>query len=227
MAVTAAPVELERPRRETAERPTTGGGGFRPRPPKGFGGGGDGSSGDGFQSGDRLRLAVWIGIAGIVMFFAAISSAMVVRRISDDWRTLPMPPAIWVSTTLLLLSSGSFEVGRRQLKRGTLRGLRWAVAATVALGLGFLGAQLVGWSQLAERGVFLASNPSASFFYLLTGAHALHVAGGLAALGVLAVRVLRPDSGAPRTSMFAAAALYWHFMDLLWLYLLALLVMWG
>jgi len=226
MAASAPPVELERPRRE-GPRPGSGGGGFRPRPPLGYGGDDGGSDGDGFRSGSRLKLGVWLGIAGIVMFFAAISSAMVVRRVGDDWRVIEAPEALWVSTTLLLLSSLTFEAARRQLKRGTLRGLRVAMAATVLLGIGFLAGQLVGWSQLAERGIFLSTNPSSSFFYLLTAAHGVHVLGGLAALGFVAVKTLTEQPGRDRLPLIEAAALYWHFMDILWLYLLFLLVVWG
>lgn len=227
MAASAPPIEIKRPRRDLSD-PSSGGGGFRPRPPFGLGGGGNGEgSGDGFRSGQRLKLGVWIGIAGIVMFFAAISSAMVVRRVGDDWRVLDMPEALWVSTTLLILSSLSFEAARRQLKTGTLGGLRVTLAATVLLGLGFLGGQLVGWAQLADQGIFLSTNPSSSFFYLLTAAHGLHVLGGLAALGYVATRVLTARPRGDRLALMDASALYWHFMDVLWLYLLFLLLYWG
>lgn len=227
MAASAPSVELDRPRRPEP-RTGSGGGGFRPRPPLGYGGGDDGGAdGDGFRSGSRLKLGVWIGIAGIVMFFAAISSAMVVRRVGDDWRVLEAPDALWVSTTLLVLSSLAFEAARRQLKRGTLSGFRAAMAATVLLGIGFLAGQLVGWSQLAERGIFLATNPSSSFFYLLTAAHGAHVLGGLGALGFVAAKTLTEEPARDRLPLVEAAALYWHFMDVLWLYLLFLLVYWG
>ncbi len=227
MSASAPPVEIER-RRPAGERTAGGGGGFRPRPPRRFGGGGDDGSGgeDRFRSGERLRLGVWIGIAGIVMFFAAISSAMVVRRVGDDWRVLEAPSALWVSTALLVLSSFTFEAARWQLKRGTLAGLRGWMAATMVLGLGFLTAQLVGWAQLAGGGIFLATNPSSSFFYLLTAAHGAHVAGGLAALGFVAWRTLQEQPRGDRVALIDAAALYWHFMDILWLYLLVLLVFW-
>lgn len=227
MAASAPPVDARRPRPE-GERSSTGGGGFRPRPPLGYGGGGgNGRPDDGFRSSQRLKLAVWIGIAGIVMFFAALSSAMVVRRVGDDWRVLEAPDAMWISTALLVLSSFTFEAARWQLKRGTLGGLRIWMAATVVLGLGFLGGQLVGWSQLADRGIFMSTNPSSSFFYLLTAAHGAHVAGGLAALGYVAFRTLSSAPKGHRVALIDAAALYWHFMDLLWLYLLFLLVFWS
>ena len=227
MSATAPPVDVRRPVHE-GERTAGGGGGFRPRPPLGYGGGGEGGGGsDGFRSGQRLKLGVWIGIGGIVMFFAAISSALVVRRVGDDWRTLEAPEAMWVSTALLILSSFTFEAARFQLKRGTIGGLRFWMAATVLLGCGFLGGQLVGWSQLAERGIFLSTNPSSSFFYLLTAAHGLHVLGGLAALALVAKRTLTETPRADRFALFDAAALYWHFMDFLWLYLLLLLVYWS
>lgn len=212
---------------EKVQRPATGGGGHPPPPirTRGYGGGGD--SGDGFSSGERLKLAVWIGIAAILMFFAAISSAMIVRRVGADWRTIELPDALWVSTALLLASSATFEVAKRQLRRGTLAKLRRWITATAALGLGFLLAQLTGWMQLLDRGVAPEGNPSGSFFYLLTGAHGAHVLGGLCALTYVAWRVWKSDNWSARGSVVEASALYWHFMDALWLCLLALLLVWA
>jgi cytochrome c oxidase subunit III len=225
----AVPVELERiGGRESRPDPRRGGGGGRPPAGRGWGGGGDESPlDDGYRTAERLRLAVWIGIAGIVMFFAAISSALVVRRAGEDWRTLDLPGVLFLSTALLVASSGAFEAARRQLRGGTLERLRGWIAATVALGLGFLVAQWLGWSELAAQGVGMASNPSGSFFFLLTIAHALHVAGGLAALGYVAARVWSDRPWPHRLAVVDAAAVYWHFMDVLWIYLFILLAVWG
>ncbi len=209
---------------DVLERPSSGGGGGRPPAVRRPGwGGGDGGGEGGYRSGERIRLAVWVGIAGIVMFFAAISSAMVVRRIGDDWRSLELPAALLLSTALLLAASGAFELARRQLRHGTLGRLRFWTLATLALGLGFLVAQLAGWRDLLAQGVSMQSSASGSFFYILTVAHALHVLGGIGALIYVAARLQTARPWPNRKPAFDATAIYWHFLGALWVYLYILL----
>ncbi|HEY7683711.1 MAG TPA: cytochrome c oxidase subunit 3 [Gemmatimonadales bacterium] len=182
------------------------------------------------------RTGVWIGIATITMSFAAYTSALVVRQgASPDWQHFRMPPILYVNTLLLLLSSGTLELGRarvrwswvEQLVEGRSvagpRGISW-LYATLALGLLFVAGQFVAWHDLAGQGLYLATNPSSAFFYIFTVLHALHLLGGIVALGYVIHRV-RPLAGGPPDGPLGAAALYWHFMDVLWLYLLLVLVL--
>jgi cytochrome c oxidase subunit 3 len=173
-------------------------------------------------------LGVWIGIGGIVMMFAAFTSAMVVRSgLSDDWRSLDLPRLLWLSTAVLLTSSFSIEKARRAMWRDHTTELQRWMAITAGLGVLFLTSQLIAWQQLATRGVFVATNPSSSFFYVLTAAHGVHLLGGLLTLGYVTLRVWRPSSYWPtRAAAVEAASLYWHFMDGLWVYLLVLLMVW-
>jgi cytochrome c oxidase subunit 3 len=209
--------------RDVVERPSVGGGGARPPAERARGWGGDESGGDAYRAGERLRLAVWVGIAGIVMFFAAISSAMVVRRVGDDWRALDVPNVFYLSTALLLVSSVAFEVARLQLRSGTLDKLRSWTLATLLLGLGFLVAQVLGWRGLLAQGISMSNSASGSFFYLLTVAHALHVVGGIGALAYVAARTRMAQPWPNRLPAIDAAAIYWHFLGVLWLYLFILL----
>ena len=209
--------------RDVLERPSVGGGAGRPPSPTARGWGGGDGGGDGYRSGERLRLAVWVGIAGIVMFFAAISSAMVVRRIGDDWRGLDLPEILYLSTALLLVSSVALEIARRQLRTGTLERLQLWTFATLLLGLGFLVAQSLGWRDLLGQGISMQNSASGSFFYLLTVAHALHVVGGVAALFYVAARTRMARPWATRLAAVDATAIYWHFMGVLWVYLFILL----
>ncbi len=208
-------------------RPGIGGGGFKPPPTRTKGWGGGGRGGDGFGAEQRYKLAVWIAMGGIVMFFAAIVSAMIVRRAGEDWRSLDLPQALWFSTAALLLSSLTFEFARRQLRRGAPGALRAWTTATAALGLAFLAAQYAGWLDLLQQGIAVSGRISGSFFYLLTAAHGAHVAGGLIVLGYITVRVWRAAHWPTRKPAIEAAALYWHFMDVLWLAILTLLVFLG
>jgi cytochrome c oxidase subunit 3 len=158
---------------------------------------------------DTYRLGMLFALAGIAMLFISLTSAYVVRQgLGTDWQRLRMPELLWVNTAVLLASSVTLEIARGNLSR------RWLVL-TLALGCVFLGGQLAAWRQLAAEGFFLGTNPHSSFFYTLTGLHGLHVAGGLVALGWAALRM--------RRRWVEVTALYWHFMDGLWLYLLVLL----
>lgn len=169
---------------------------------------------------------IWVGLAAITMSFAALTSAMVVRQGSNDWRHLTLPWVLYFNTALLLASSVTLEISRRKVA-GFMGGLRidlgvpsrW-LYATLGLGLLFVVGQYAAWRQLRAQGLYLATNPSSSFFYVFTAAHALHVLGGLAGL-IYVIRRLR--TSALRRSTLDAASRYWHFMDVLWVYLLILL----
>jgi cytochrome c oxidase subunit III len=148
---------------------------------------------------------------------------------AGDWVPLLMPRVLLLSTALILISSITMEISRRNLKASSFSGYgRWLLI-TMVLGLAFLASQLVAWKQLARQGVYLASNPHSSFFYLLTAAHAFHLAGGLLALIFLWVRsrfTTEVKVTARRQSAADAVTIYWHFMDALWIYLFLLLFLW-
>lgn len=161
---------------------------------------------------------VWIGIATISMSFAAFTSALIVRQSSAaDWQHFPLPPLLYLNTLVLLLSSVTLEVSRRRHSVAALN-------ATIVLGLLFVVGQVLAWRQLAAQNLFLSTGPRSAFFYVFTALHALHVLGGLVALLYVERRLARA-SLAPTT--FTAAAVYWHFMAVLWLSLLTLLTIRG
>ena len=190
----------------------------------GFGGGDSGAYGWEVPS-RAYRTGLWMGLAAIVMLFAAFTSALVVRKgMSTDWVSTTFPPAIYLNTFILLFSSLTLEFSRRSLTAGLERSfVRW-LYVTVILGAAFLAGQLLVWRQLATRGVYLATNPSSSFFYLLTAAHGVHLLGGIVALFYLVCRA-RSIAAAPRRPVSVdLTAIYWHFMDGLWVYILFLLM---
>jgi cytochrome c oxidase subunit III len=170
---------------------------------------------------------IWVVLFAITMSFAAFTSALVVRNgASLDWRHFTLPSILYFNTVLLLASSVTLEVSRRRvavfmggLKTQGESPARW-LYVTLLLGLFFLAGQYVAWLQLTAQGVFLATNPSSSFFYVLTAAHALHVLGGLGGI-ILVIRKL--SKSVLRRNTLDATARYWHFMDALWVYLLLLL----
>jgi len=190
-------------------------------------GGGDGEPDSGGWAGSVrvYRTGMWMALAAIVMLFAAFTSALVVRKgLSNDWVATALPRVLWLNTAVLIASSVTFEFSRRSLAAGasfSVSGFSRWLYVTLALGLAFIAGQLIAWRELASRGVYLATNPSSSFFYLLTGAHGLHLLGGIVALFYVALRA-RQLAPAKRV-VVEATAVYWHFMDALWIYIVLLL----
>jgi cytochrome c oxidase subunit 3 len=167
-------------------------------------------------------------LAASTMLFAAFTSAMVVRRgLSDDWASMAKPPILLLNTAILLASSVALYLARRALKsRDRTKFNLWWTAATI-LGFLFLGGQVLAWSQLNAAGVFISSNPSSSFFYVLTVAHAIHLLGGVTALFYVDVQALRLRLGPAKRTIIDVSAIFWHFLDGLWLYLMVLFYVWG
>ena len=209
------------------EKPVPAGPGGTPPSGGGFSGGeGGGGNGSGGRDEAALRVAryktgTWFGLGGVVMVFAGFVSAYVVRRglSTGDWRPIQLPGVLGFTTAVLLLSSLTLERARRSQNGGSLTWLR----ITSLLGVVFLAGQYAAWRQLAAAGVYLASNPASSFFYVLTGAHGLHLLGGVLALFYVTARAPNP-AWVGREAATQSLALYWHFMDGLWVFLFFLLV---
>jgi len=202
-------------------------GGDQPPGGGGFGGGNNGPGGRGVS-----RRASFTGLmvllAAVLMFFAALTSAFVVRRgLSNDWVSTQLPSVIWFSTAVLLASSVVLELARRALKAGQRENFHRLWIAGSVLGSLFLIGQYMAWVQLKAQGIYLATNPSSSFFYVLTAAHAVHLIGGVLALLYVTVQALRLRLGPGKRTAIDVCAMYWHFLDGLWIYLLVLFLVWG
>ena len=166
---------------------------------------------------------VSVTLAAILMFFMALASSYIVRKgTGTDWQPIDMPPILWVNTAVLVASSITVEVARRKLALGSVGEFRNWWAITTALGTLFLGGQMVAWRELADQGLFLATNPSSSFFYLLTASHGAHLLIGLVALLYVTLRAGQ-STWRRRTIAAEGVAVYWHFLDGLWVFLLLLL----
>jgi cytochrome c oxidase subunit 3 len=171
--------------------------------------------------------AIWVVLFAITMMFAAFSSALFVRKgSSQDWRSFTLPSILYVNTLVLLASSVTLEVSRRRVaafmggRRSQVESpARW-LYITFFLSVLFVAGQYVAWLRLRSQGLYLASNPSSSFFYVLTATHALHVLGGLTGMAYVLRKL---HNSVLKRSTLDATARYWHFMGGLWLYLLLLL----
>jgi cytochrome c oxidase subunit III len=135
-----------------------------------------------------------------------------------------IPALLWLNTVVLLASSGTLELARKRLAQSDVRSFRRLWLVTTVLGVIFLVGQVVAWRILVTQGIYLASNPASSFFYIFTGAHGLHLLGGVAAL-IYVARRNYDTAKITRTVAAEVTSYYWHFMDALWLFLLALMYM--
>lgn len=195
-----------------------------------FGGGREGGAGA-WQRPRRVYVTgMLIALSAIAMFFVAMVSAAVVRRgaPSGDWQPLRAGGALWrilaLNTAVLLASSFTLAHARARARSGDESGFRrwWVVTST--LGVLFLAGQLLAWRELVAAGLYLATNPSSSFFYLITAAHGVHLAGGIVALMVVA---FRPARRMTRSTAVEISSMYWHAMDAIWVLLFFFLISGG
>jgi cytochrome c oxidase subunit 3 len=184
----------------------------------------------------KSETGMWVAVSAIGMSFAAFTSAMIVRQDSStDWQHFQLPHILYLNTVILLASSVTLELSRQRIAAITDTARHAAASAkallasgvywlylTAALGMIFVLGQVLAWRNLAAQGLFLATNPSSSFFYVFTALHAVHVLGGMCGLFYVLRKLMR-TGGAGETSGLSAFSIYWHFMDLLWVYLLLLL----
>ena len=191
-----------------------------------------GGDDDGGSSGSRRPIpsrayftALQLGLAAIVMFFMALASSYIVRKgLGVDWQSTPLPRVLWFNTAILLASSATIIVARRKLKGGEREAFQSWWWVTTGLGVLFLAGQIIAWRQLAAAGMLLATNPSSSFFYLLTAAHGAHLVGGIFFLFYVQFRSWSRSRISQKTAA-ELTSIYWHFMDGLWIFLFALLTL--
>ncbi len=196
----------------------------------------------------RARLGLVVGLTGIAMIFISFSSAYVVRQglptldprsnlLLHDWFPVPLPRLLLINTAILLISTFTMELARRQAARkATLAQLpvvpgvsvdagekiSW-LALTAVLGLSFLTGQWMVWRELAASGFYVSSSPSSSFVYLLTGMHGVHLFGGVLAMLTAGVGFVLRRPADSQSIVVDVTSWYWHFMALLWIYILCLL----
>jgi cytochrome c oxidase subunit 3 len=237
---TFKPVETEPAKPKRRSRASSGGG----RSPGGGGGKDDGSPGGGggrqnFDKGpndaepsDKSRILTGFLLLVVLMTFGGLMGAYVVVATNKalEGRPFELPLQIWVSTILIAASSITYELGRRAVERRNTAGTRRWMVATTVLGGVFVASQLVVWLLLVNRGYYMRGNPYAGFFYILTAAHAIHVIGGIIALGAALLRSWNPSRSDSeqyyRATLATSVGWYWHFMGALWVALFLLLGFW-
>lgn len=170
---------------------------------------------------------IWIGIVGIVMFFAGLTSAYVVRQAQGDWLYFDVPQIFYASTGVLIISSLTMWLAQRAGRQGNMNNAATFLIATLVLGSTFTYMQFIGWGELVENGIYLTgreSNASGSFLYILSGLHLAHLAGGLIALIFTTIKALLKKYSVENHVGIDVCGIYWHFLDILWIYLILFLV---
>jgi cytochrome c oxidase subunit 3 len=170
------------------------------------------------------KFILWLFVVSIVMLFAAMTSAYLVRRAEGNWLEYDIPVVFSYSSVVLLISSLTMHWAYVSAKKDNFSSLKTAITITFALGIVFLYMQFQGWVELVNQKVFFVGNPAGSFMYIFTGLHAFHLISGLIVLVFALVASFRLRIHAKSLNQIEIAATYWHFLDILWLYLFFFLV---
>ena len=171
------------------------------------------------------KFTLWVGIASIVMMFAGLTSAYIVKRNQANWTTFDLPLIFWFSTVVIILSSVTLHMSNVAFKQRNMIKYKWLVVFTLLLGVAFLVMQSIGFSELWKQGITLTKNVSFSFLYVIVGLHGLHIVGGLIALIILFAKAFNRKVRNYNILPLEVISTYWHFVDALWIYLLIFLMM--
>jgi len=173
---------------------------------------------------DPIKFILWLFLVTIIMLFASQTSAYLVRRAEGNWLEFQMPRIFWYSTGVLLFSSLAMQWAYFAAKKDQFKQLKIAISITFAFGLIFLWMQFEGWKELVKMNVYFVGNPSGSFFYVFTGLHGFHIITGLIVLAVSLTAAFKLRVHAKNLRRIQICTTYWHFLDLLWLYLFVFLL---
>jgi cytochrome c oxidase subunit 3 len=165
------------------------------------------------------KFILWLFIVSILMLFASFTSAYLVRRAEGNWLEFTVPAIFGYSTVVLVLSSLTMQWAYVAAKKDNFNALRIAISVTFALGMVFLYMQFQGWVELVQNNVYFVGNPAGSFIYVFTGMHAFHLISGLIVLVFALVAAFRLRIHAKSLEQVQVASTYWHFLDVLWIYL--------
>lgn len=174
------------------------------------------------------KFALWVAIASILMMFAGLTSAFIVKSNQAGWRTFVLPNIFWVSTVLILGSSLTMLMAVKAFKNRGLQQYRSLLGITFVLGVAFVICQVLGFEQLWNNNVqFKGASGAGQFFYAIAGLHAIHVIGGVVALLVIFLKSIAGKTKSYDAIPVEVMSMYWHFVDLLWLYLMIFFIILG
>jgi cytochrome c oxidase subunit III len=173
------------------------------------------------------KFTMWVAIGSIVMMFAGLTSAFIVKSNQVGWQTITIPKVFWVSTAVIIISSVTLQMALRSFKQREMNKYRFLIGVTLLLGVAFVVLQWFGFQQLWEQKITLRGSGAGQFLYVIFGLHAVHVIGGLIALIVIFIKAFVGKIKLYSSVPVEVMATYWHFVDLLWLYLLIFFLLIG
>jgi cytochrome c oxidase subunit III len=171
------------------------------------------------------KFAMWLFIGSVVMLFASLTSAYIVRQAEGNWLYFELPGILTTSTIVILLSSVTMQWAYWSAKKDSLPMVKVLVAATTVLGVAFLVLQFLGWRDLVTNQIYLVGNPSGSFLYVITGLHGLHIISAIVFLLIVLASVFRYRVHSKSLLQIEMCTTYWHFLGGLWLYLFVFLLL--
>ena len=170
------------------------------------------------------KIFLWVIIASIIMLFAGLTSAYIVRQAEGNWVHFELPVAFYYSTALIIVSSITMQWSLASIKKNHNANLLTGLIITLGLGLAFAFVQFLAWGRLVDQKIFFTGNPSGSFVYVLSGLHLAHLAGGIIYLLVVITKSIMRKYSSENNLQVQLCAIYWHFLDILWVYLFIFLL---
>jgi cytochrome c oxidase subunit III len=171
------------------------------------------------------RFALWLFMISVVMIFAALTSAYIVRAGEGNWLEFQMPSGFMANTIIILLSSGTMQWAYFAAKRDEITLVKIAMLLTILLGIAFLVGQWMAWGQLVQNDVYFVGNPSGSFVYVFTGVHAVHIISAIVFAVVTLIYTFIHKVHSKKMLKIELCATYWHFLDAIWIYLFVFILM--
>lgn len=165
------------------------------------------------------KFTLWVAIASIIMMFAGLTSAYIVKGSMPGWVSVTLPKLFYISTAVMLLSSFTMQMAVKSFRERNMRQYRSFITATTVLGAAFVIMQIIAFRQLYAAGVKMEGSNAGQFLYIIFGLHAVHVIGGVIALLVMFLKAFSSKFRSYNPIPVEVAATYWHFVDLLWVYL--------
>lgn len=175
-----------------------------------------------------LKNMLWLGIFSIIMMFSGLMSAYIIRAKGGNWLKIQLPDTFYLSTIIIMISSGTMILAQENIKKNKIKQTIVFMLLTLIFGVLFSISQFLGWKTLYANGIVYAgrySNPAGSFLYLLTALHLLHLAGGLIGLVITGIKAALKKYNSENYLGIELISLYWHFLDVLWIFLFLFLIL--
>lgn len=171
-----------------------------------------------------VKFVMWLFVLSSIMMFAGLTSAYIVRQAEGNWKIFDLPSTFYITTVLILLSSATMHYSYLQSKKNNIAKQKLGLWLTFILGLGFLVGQYLGWQQLISSKVYFVGNPSESFVYVISGLHAVHIIAGLVIMLIAILGAYLKIDQIKNVFRMELTSIFWHFIDILWIYLFVFLL---